>query len=91
MEDLEQKLDKFIEQYEIDMRGDKELNGNRGIIGNLRHMKKIQTDYPSLTWLFAHRPFPTITTILFVYVLLTALSQYGVLRFFMAYFGLPSP
>ena len=56
---IDEKLDKlfkefrgFQKQYQVDMHGDSKINGDKGIIGNLRELR----DYPSLTWLLVHKP-----------------------------------
>jgi hypothetical protein len=63
--DFVAKVEKFIEQYELDARGDKTFNnGNRGFINEIREIKEKLNDYPSTLWLLAHRPLQTIVTIL---------------------------
>lgn len=58
------KLDKFIDQYECDMRGDKKLgNGEKGIVNEIREIKDYHREYPSLMWLLKHRTARTILTI----------------------------
>jgi hypothetical protein len=41
----------FKEQYEADMRGDKKIDGNIGIINELRDIRRIIREYPSMLWL----------------------------------------
>ena len=90
LRELTEKFEKFLQQYETDMRGDKSLNGGKqGIVGFVREIKKTQDDYPSLTWLFAHKPVPTVGAVLFIYIILTALSQLGMLKIFLTYFNVP--
>lgn len=98
-ESLEIKFDKFVEQYEQDMRGDKNLdNGNLGVIGNIRKVKDTQQKhaedhkkYPSLTYLILTKPFQTISAILIVYFLLDTLATLGMLKIFASLFGVPFP
>jgi hypothetical protein len=66
---LSEKLKSFVDQYEIDMRGDKRLdNGNCGVIGEIREIKQILTDYPSLLWLMAHQPLKTTGTLILLLI-----------------------
>lgn len=82
----EEKFDAFAEQYELDMRGDKNLeNGNKGIIGEIREIKKYHKEYPSLLWLFAHKPIPTISAVIFIYLLLMMLYTVGLFSYIPAY------
>ena len=92
LDELIREFRTFREQYETDMRGDKSLNnGNNGVIGELRKLKERFEKYPSLTWLFATKPFQTIAVILGVYVFLNALYTVGLSRFFSAFFGIDVP
>ena len=77
---LDKKLDKlfkelrgFQEQYHDDMHGDSKINGDRGIVGNLREMK----DFPSIPWLLAHKPKKTIGAIMIAFSLLQFLMTSG--------------
>ena len=75
------KFDKFLEQYELDMRGNKDLsNGNRGVIGELRSLKETQDDYPSLTWLLAHKPLPTLAIIIGSFLVLYGSIVLGTIK-----------
>ncbi len=65
--DLTQKLDAVIEQ-------------NRKDHQCFQEASKSQIDYPSLTWLFAHKPVRTISTVLLIYAVLMALYTAGVLK-----------
>ena len=86
------KLDKFIDQYESDMRGDMDSgNGNRGVIGEIRLMKQYQRDYPSILWLLKNSPIKTIATVLAVFLFLMTLYQFGMMEFLLGYFGVPIP
>lgn len=92
VEHSNEKLVSFIDQYELDMRGDKDLgNGNRGVIGEIRDIKKYQKDYPSLTWLIKHHTFKTCGVILFILMLFMTLYNLGLMQVLSAYFGLPTP
>ena len=78
MENFEEKIDLFIQQYELDMRGDKDLsNGNRGVIGELREIKKTLKEHPSLTWLIAHRPVPTFAIVFTIYLIFEMITTYA--------------
>jgi hypothetical protein len=44
----------FKEQYETDMRGDKGFTGNIGIMGEIRELRRMVQEYPSLLWLLRH-------------------------------------
>ena len=93
LEQFIREFREFREQYELDMRGNKEINdkGSCGVIGEMRKLKERLEKYPSLTWLFATRPFQTMAGILAVYVLLNALYTVGLIRFFSAFFGIAMP
>lgn len=74
IQELREILDEFIKTYEADMRGDNDLNGGRlGIIGNIRNVKRLQKDYPTLLWLLVHKTVPTVVTIIIVHVILEEL------------------
>ena len=90
MTELEKKLDKLIangmtkaefdafqKTYESDMRGDNKINGNIGIIGEIRSLKKAFKDYPSVPWLLAHKPKQTIGGIMICFSLLQFLMTSG--------------
>lgn len=71
---FEKKFDAFVLKYETDMRGDKDLsNGNRGVINILRDI----IAFPSLFWLLAHRPGPTIAAIVVSHAVLEILQEIG--------------
>ena len=87
---LNDKFDEFAKQYEIDMRGDKDLsNGNRGIIGHMRDIQRYHKECPSFIWLLRNAPFKTVGTILFVFLFLMTLYQVGAMKFILTYFGVP--
>ena len=88
--ELERKLDKLIadgmtkkefntfqKKYETDMRGDKTINGNIGIIGEIRALKKVFKEYPSIPWLLTHKPKQTIGAIMIGFSLLQFLMTTG--------------
>jgi len=93
LEKLYEKVDNFIEQYDKDMRGDMDSSngGKKGIVDNLRELRQIQKEYPSMLWLFAHKPFTTMGAVLGVFALLSALMAVGLLNFVGAYFGINIP
>jgi len=92
IEALVTKFDNFIQQYELDMRGDKHLdNGNKGVIGEIRAIKTYQKDYPSLIWLLKKYPIKVGGSILAGFLLLMSLYQLGVIKILLAYFGVSTP
>jgi len=92
IEELREMMEQFIGQYELDMRGDKKINGGSiGVIGNIRKIKETQDKYPSLTWLLANRLLPTIAIGLGVWLFIWGLTVVGMIRFAAAMFGLDVP
>ncbi len=64
IKELQIMLDKFITQYELDMRGDKKLgNGEKGMVNEIRDIKEYHNDYPSITWLLKNKTTTTVSTI----------------------------
>ena len=89
---LVEKFAQFIEQYEKDMRGDKSLkDGDRGMVGWMREVIDYIRDYPSLTWLFAHRPLSTVGTIIGGFVGVMGLYSAGLLKLAAAVLGVSIP
>jgi hypothetical protein len=94
---LEAKLTKFINQYECDMRGDKKINGQKGIVNELRDIKKYHKDYPSILWLLKNKTGTTILTIsglgLLIYfigmVVFIAFGPTAVVEAFLNLLGIP--
>lgn len=92
LDDFIVEFREFREQYEVDMRGDKSLNnGNSGVIGELRRLKERFEKYPSITWLFATKPFQTVGAVLAIYMFLNALYTVGMIRLFSSFFGIALP
>lgn len=92
LNELRKTLDEFIHQYETDMRGDNKVNGGyAGLINCVRKIKETQDKYPSITWLFAHKPFATIATGVGIFVLLSALYTVGLLKVLGALLGVTLP
>jgi len=93
IEDVRDMLTGHITQYNLDMNGDKNSDngGRRGLINNVRANRKYQRDYPSITWLLAHRPIRTWATIVLVFVMLSSLMAVGLLNIFGAMFGVTIP
>ena len=92
LDELIDKFEKFCEQYESDMRGDKKLNnGDLGVINEIRQIKELLRKYPSLTWLLVHRTLPTLAVIVGVYVFLSAIYTVGLLRLLGAMVGVEMP
>ncbi len=79
--EFSEKVLEFIDQYNIDMRGDMEIgdNGKRGLVQSIREIKERQEKYPSLTYLFAHKPIPTITITISIFLVLYGSLAYGIL------------
>lgn len=92
LDELIKTVDSFIEQYELDMRGDKNLgNGNRGVIGEIRKIKDYVEKYPSLLFLFATRPFKTTGAVIGIFVLLMSLYTAGLIKIITAMLGVALP
>jgi hypothetical protein len=89
---LTETISDFVVQYEVDMRGDKDMtDGNRGVIGEIREIKKYQQENPSLIWLIKHKPFTTMGSILMIFLFLMTLYNLGLMKFILVYFGVPIP
>jgi hypothetical protein len=92
LDELEQKLNQFISQYDQDMRGDAQLNGGKkGVINTIREIKQCQEDYPSLTWMLSHRTAKTITTLVIVYAILMTLWSAGLFSIISGLVGVNVP
>ena len=92
IQELQEAFDKFVEQYELDMRGDKKVNGGSvGVINTIRKVKEEQDRYPSLTWLMAHKPFQTLAVGLGVWLFLWGLTVAGLIQYVAAMLGLHVP
>lgn len=61
--DLKETVTKFIEQYEFDMRGNKKINGEKGIVNEIRTFKKYIQENPSILWLLKNKTVRTILVI----------------------------
>lgn len=89
---IEEKLDDFIKTYEIDMRGDKTVNGGKkGLVEHMREVKKYIEENPSLVWLLRNKTFPTIAIIITVFLLLEILFQVGFFSFLLPALGIDIP
>lgn len=88
IEELIDKFDQFVENYERDMRGDNKINGDSGIVGEVRKLKEMMQRYPSLTWMFAHKPFYTLAVGLGVWLFIWGLTVVGLIQFFAALLGI---
>jgi|GEM_PF-3045545 len=90
---LQKTLDDFILKYDRDMRGDTNADngGRRGIVDNLRELRKTQSEFPSLTWLLSHKPTRTISALVAAHVFLSALTAVGLMRLFGAMLGVALP
>lgn len=92
LDEVEQKLNQFVTQYDHDMRGDARVNGgSKGLVNTLREIKQCQEDYPSLTWLLSHRTAKTITTMVLVYAILMTLWSAGLFSIISGMIGLSVP
>jgi len=69
LERIEHKLDDFIEANHLVMFGDAKVNGDRGLIGNVRDLKEYMTKYPSVRWYLAHKPREFWTTVAGIFAL----------------------
>lgn len=65
--DISEKLDRSIEQNGADHKC-------------FQEGMKVQKDYPSLTWLFAHKPVKTIGTVILIFAVLMAIYTAGILK-----------
>ena len=92
LDEIQTQLHSFIEIYEVDMRGDKDLtNGNRGVIGEIRAIKETLLKYPSLSFVFSKNPLKTVGIILVGFVVLDTLSSFGLLRWLISVLGITVP
>jgi len=92
IETLSIKIDAFIDQYEIDMRGDKKVdNGSGGVVGTIRELKETFRDYPSLTYLLAKKPIRTLSIGVGVWLIIAILYDFGLLRIIGKIFGAEIP
>ena len=83
------KLDAFEDKYDLDMRGDtvSTNGGRRGMVENIRELRR----YPSITWLFAHKPLQTALVVIGIFVILFAMMSVGLLNLLGAMLGLKLP
>jgi hypothetical protein len=85
---LTNRFDEFMDQYETDMRGDKELDSaNIGLLNEIRELKK----FPSFLNLLVRKPVQTILVSLTLFLALDAMSTFGILRSVAGLFGLVLP
>lgn len=62
--ELAEKFDRFVDQYNIDMHGDKDINGGKiGIVGHIREIRKYNRENPSLIWVAKNKPLVIIALI----------------------------
>lgn len=78
LDELAEAFEKFQVQYNLDMRGDTTIDGNRGMVNEVRETKKILTDYPSITWLLTHRTAQTLASIFGALVFFQVIWYLGV-------------
>ncbi len=90
LESLAKKFDDFFIQYDLDMRGDMDADdgGKRGLVDNMREIRRIQRVYPSLTWLLYHRPIPTIAVGVGVFLILYGSLALGVMQLLASLLGI---
>ena len=92
LKELKGNVEKFTEQYELDMRGDKDLsNGNKGMVGEIREIKKYIHDFPSLTYLFYKYPLRVVGVGIGVFLVFMTLYSLGLLKVLGAMIGVPLP
>ena len=78
--ELEAKFDKFLEQYEKDMRGDKTVNGGtKGVVDHVRDFNDYITENPSMTWLLRHKTIKTVLAVVGVISLVNILLWSGII------------
>lgn len=92
IEDLASQVQEFRDQYDLDMRGDTKINGgNKGLVHGFLELRKIVEDYPSVTWLFAHKPGRTVAVVLSSFIVLMALWSAGIITLVAKVFGVSLP
>ena len=88
---LAEEIKDFRKQYECDMRGENKVDGSIGLINEIRELKEYKEKYPSLSWLLAHKPVPTITAGVTVWLFIWSLTTVGLLKVLTALLGIPFP
>ena len=74
LKEFRKEFSGFVKQYELDMRGDKDLaNGNKGVIGEIRDIKQDLKKNPSVLWLFKNKTKETITFFGTLFLFMSAL------------------
>ena len=98
MADEKDKLDELIdivtefkEQYELDMRGENTVNGEIGLINEIRELKQYKTQYPSLTWLLSNKTIQTLAVIVGAWLFLWSLTVVGIIQILTAMLGISFP
>lgn len=91
IEKLAARFEEFVQTYETDMRGSSRVDGNPGMIGEIRKLKEYIEKYPSITYLFAIRPFKIIGTIVAMFIILSTLWSLGLLKVVATVLGVPTP
>jgi hypothetical protein len=92
LDTLAETITELKEQYQLDMHGDSDVsNGNPGIVGTIRAIRKELRDYPSLAYLFAHKPFRVIGAAMAIFAFLMALWTAGLYGLGVKLLGLPWP
>ena len=87
LDEIIDELGEFQEKYHDDMHGDSKINGDRGIVGNLRELK----EFPSIPWLLSHRTKETVGAIVLVLAIWQALWTLGIAAVFTQFFGIELP
>ena len=66
IQDLANDLQEFRKQYQLDMHGDTNAtNGGRhGLVDLVRETR----EYPSITWMWAHKPVQTVSIFLVIFM-----------------------
>lgn len=91
METQHKEFTSFVDKYEVDMRGDAKVNGNRGLVGEVREIKRYIRDNPSLVWLAKNKPIKTVAWIVVTFLVLSALYIYEVRTAVLAVLGISLP
>ncbi len=80
----------FQKQYDLDMRGDKSMNGgHKGVVGEIRDIKRTLRECPSLLWLMKHQTGKTFAVIMVVLMILSAIYIKESRDWILAFLGFP--
>lgn len=91
IDSLIKEFQDFRKQYEVDMRGENKVNGEIGLINEIRDLKEYKEKYPSILWLFAHKPVQTLAVGLGVWLFIWSLTIVGLIKVAAAMLGIEVP